>query len=289
MKGINTIEEIEEKSEVLFDKKDFQPNLLDEDPNFEFISTRPGKGGKKFHYYETHVVISMANNIFGFDGWSSNMVSEWFSEPLLRDNKYSVTCLTRLRVTLRESGIYHEDTGSATKVDFDPAVARCDAAKHANSDALKRTLRLFGNKLGNKLYDKEFLGNVEVKKRQKLAMPNTIPVSNTATKTYPNKPIAALHPPVADLKKPVPKRSQFGSINTEAFKKPKFNNASNIEIEVSKTTIHSNISAPTIGTTITNNVKTQLPVINNTKMQEEEEDDDDADFAALSDAVFKKK
>jgi len=286
MKGINTIEEVEEKTEVLFDKKDLQPNLLDEDPNFEFISTRPGKGGKKFHYYETHVVISIANNIFGFDGWSSNMVSEWFSEPLLRDNKYSVTCLTRMRVTLRESGIYHEDTGSATKVDFDPAVARCDAAKHANSDALKRTLRLFGNKLGNKLYDKEFLGNIDVKKRQKLTMPNTVPVTNTATKTYSNKPVASPKPHVANPTKPVLKRSQFGSLNTEVTKRPKLNDAGNIEIEVSKTTIHSTITAPTIGTTITNNVKTQLPVINNTKMEEE---DDDDDFAALSDAVFKKK
>jgi len=165
MQGINTIEEIEEKTEVLLDKKDFQPNLLDENPDVDFISTRPGKGGKKFHYYETHVVISIANKIFGFDGWSSNVVSEWYSEPLLRDNKYSVTCSIRMRVTLRESGIYHEDSGSATKVDGDPAVARCDAAKHANSDALKRTLRLFGNKLGNKLYDKEFLGNVDVKKK----------------------------------------------------------------------------------------------------------------------------
>jgi len=236
----------------------------------------------------------MANKIFGFDGWSSNVISEWYSEPLLRDNKYSVTCLTRMRVTLRDSGVYHEDTGSATKVDGDPAVARCDAAKHANSDALKRTLRLFGNKLGNKLYDKEFLGNVDAKKKQKLAMPSVIPANNTANntakKTFPNnnnKPIATLQKPVvADFKKPDLKRSQFGTLNTEALnKRPKVHDASNIE--VAKTIIHSTISAPTIGTTITNNVKTQLPAINNIQMEEEE--DDDGDFAALSDAVFKKK
>jgi len=276
------------------DKKDFQPNLLDENPDVDFISTRPGKGGKKFHYYETHVVISIANKIFGFDGWSSNVVSEWYSEPLLRDNKYSVTCLIRMRVTLRESGIYHEDSGSATKVDSDPAVARCDAAKHANSDALKRTLRLFGNKLGNKLYDKEFLGNVDVKKKQKLAMPGPIAANNTAaktfpSKTFPSKPVANVHKPVATLQAPLAKpdlkRGQFGSINTDALKKPRFNDGSNIE--VAKTTIHSTISAPSTAVTITNHVNTQLPAINHTPMEEEE--DDDADFANLSDAFFKKK
>jgi len=125
-------------------------------------------------------------------------------------------------------------------------------------------------------------------------MPSAIHASNTATKTYPNKPVATLQKPVATLQKPVAsikkpdlKRSQFGALNTEALKKPKLNDANNIDIEVSKTIINSTISAPNVGVTITNNVKTQLPVINNTQM--DEEDDDDADFAALSDAVFKKK
>lgn len=37
----------------------------------EYISTRPGAGGGKVHYLAAEKVINLANEVFGFNGWSS--------------------------------------------------------------------------------------------------------------------------------------------------------------------------------------------------------------------------
>ncbi len=37
----------------------------------EFISSRPGAGGGKVHYIAAEKVIGLANEVFGFNGWSS--------------------------------------------------------------------------------------------------------------------------------------------------------------------------------------------------------------------------
>jgi hypothetical protein len=39
----------------------------------EYISTRPGPGGKKLHYIAAEKAIGLANEIFGFNGWSSSI------------------------------------------------------------------------------------------------------------------------------------------------------------------------------------------------------------------------
>jgi DNA repair and recombination protein RAD52 len=39
----------------------------------EYISDRPGAGGSKVHYLEAWKVINLANEIFGFNGWSSSI------------------------------------------------------------------------------------------------------------------------------------------------------------------------------------------------------------------------
>ena len=44
---------------------------LDKQLGPEYISTRPGAGGGKVHYLAAEKVINLANEVFGFNGWSS--------------------------------------------------------------------------------------------------------------------------------------------------------------------------------------------------------------------------
>jgi DNA recombination protein Rad52 len=301
MEGINTTLE-QEKEEVLIDVKDLQPNLLDEKPTVDKISTRQGKGGMKFHYYETHVVISMANHIFGFDGWCSEVMSEWFSEPEKKGNKFSISCIIRMRVTLRESKVYHEDYGNSTKVDADPGQARCDAAKTASSDALKRTLRKFGDKMGNKLYDKDFLNDIDQQKKGRQPLPkvaahvspaikksnnsNYVPQGMSAKKAIP---VVAKTVPVVAIAGV--KRCQFGSPSVDAAKKAKLSTPQ-LEVSLSKTAA-SYISVSDKSITINNNVvntdvKLPLPTSNKLDIILDDEDEDD-DLANLSQIVLNSK
>ncbi len=44
---------------------------LDKQLGPEYISSRPGQGGQKVHYVSGEKVIALANEVFGFNGWSS--------------------------------------------------------------------------------------------------------------------------------------------------------------------------------------------------------------------------
>lgn len=44
---------------------------LDKQLGPEYISSRPGAGGKKVHYLTAEKCINLANEVFGFNGWSS--------------------------------------------------------------------------------------------------------------------------------------------------------------------------------------------------------------------------
>ena len=39
----------------------------------EYISSRSGPGGNKVHYLSAHKCINLANEVFGFNGWSSSI------------------------------------------------------------------------------------------------------------------------------------------------------------------------------------------------------------------------
>jgi DNA repair and recombination protein RAD52 len=79
----------------------------------EFISQRPGPaGGPKLTYVEGWKVINLANEVFGFNGWSSsivNLATDFvdFSEETKR---YTIGVTAVVRVTLRD-GVHHEDIG----------------------------------------------------------------------------------------------------------------------------------------------------------------------------------
>ena len=79
----------------------------------EFISQRPGPGGgPKLTYAEGWKIINLANEVFGFNGWSSSIVSivTDFVDYSEESKRFNVGVTAIVRVTLRD-GAYHEDVG----------------------------------------------------------------------------------------------------------------------------------------------------------------------------------
>ena len=79
----------------------------------EYISQRPGPGGvQKFTYAEGWKIINLANEVFGFNGWSSSLVNITtdFIDYSEESKRYTIGVTAIVRVTLRD-GAYHEDVG----------------------------------------------------------------------------------------------------------------------------------------------------------------------------------
>ena len=79
----------------------------------EYISTRPGPGGgPKLIYAEGWKVINLANEVFGFNGWSSSITSLTtdFIDNNEETKRVNVGVSAIVRVTLRD-GVFHEDVG----------------------------------------------------------------------------------------------------------------------------------------------------------------------------------
>jgi DNA repair and recombination protein RAD52 len=79
----------------------------------EYLSQRPGPGGgPKLTYVEGWKVINLANEVFGFNGWSSSVINMTtdFMDTNEQTGRYSVGVTAIVRVTLRD-GVYHEDVG----------------------------------------------------------------------------------------------------------------------------------------------------------------------------------
>ena len=135
---------------------------LDKQLGPEYLSTRPGGGGgQKVHYITAEKVIGLANDVFGFNGWSSSIVNfqvDYIDE--LPQQRVNLGMSVVVRVTLRD-GTYHEDVGYGHIENAKGKAAAFEKTKkEATTDALKRALRLFGNVLGNCVYDKTYLANV---------------------------------------------------------------------------------------------------------------------------------
>ncbi|KAJ5113413.1 hypothetical protein N7456_001947 [Penicillium angulare] len=128
----------------------------------EYISSRPGAGGAKVHYLSADKCISLANEVFGFNGWSSSIqkIDIDFIEESQTTGKINLGLSVIVRVTLRD-GTFHEDIGYGHIENCKGKAAAFEKAKkEGTTDALKRTLRTFGNVLGNCVYDKDYLAKV---------------------------------------------------------------------------------------------------------------------------------
>eukprot|EP00731_Ephydatia_muelleri_P021416 Em0014g7a len=123
----------------------------------EYISQRTGAGGQKLAYIEGHRVIHLANETFGFNGWSHSITSETVDFIDQSGDKFYVGVSAFVRVQLKD-GTYHEDVGYGVSEGMrSKALSIEKARKEAVTDSLKRALRSFGNVLGNCISDKDYL------------------------------------------------------------------------------------------------------------------------------------
>ncbi|KAJ2391356.1 DNA repair protein rad52 [Coemansia sp. RSA 2603] len=133
----------------------------------EHVSTRQGMGGTRLSYIEGWRIISIANEIFGFNGWRSsiqNMAIDFMD--MGEGGRLSVGASCVVRITLRD-GTYREDVGYGMIENVkSKGQALEKVKKEATTDALKRAMRQFGNVLGNCVYDKEYVKSlVQVQKQ----------------------------------------------------------------------------------------------------------------------------
>ncbi|KAJ5081565.1 hypothetical protein NUU61_009829 [Penicillium alfredii] len=99
----------------------------------EYISSRPGAGGQRVHYLAADKCINLANEVFGFNGWSSSIQTIQIDFDI---------------------GYGHIENCKGKAAAFEKA------KKEGTTDALKRALRNFGNVLGNCVYDKDYVSKV---------------------------------------------------------------------------------------------------------------------------------
>jgi len=124
-------------------------------PNF--ISKRPVGGGQYAAYLEGHRAIGLANEIFGYNGWSHSVTQQTIDFVDHNAGKFFVGASAIVKVQLKD-GSFHEDIGYGVSEGMrSKALSIEKARKEAVTDALKRALKSFGNILGNCLSDKDYL------------------------------------------------------------------------------------------------------------------------------------
>ena len=153
----------------MFNEK--QSEILASNLDTSRVKTRQ-KANVSLSYLEGFDVIENANAIFGFGNWSySIVVLEQVSQEI-NNNQNLVICykaIVKVEVFSLDhvSFIVRQDVGFGTGVARNPADAHENAAKEAVTDALKRSLRTFGNQFGNSLYDKSRQGQAQQNSAQR--------------------------------------------------------------------------------------------------------------------------
>lgn len=122
------------------------------------------RDGKVVAYVDAWYVIARANEIFGEEGWSHEVMS---IQQLSRDAierkddqgnvKKSVVVIVQCHVRVHALETHHDGIGMGVgnASAYNVAQATELAWKAAETDAIKRALKNFGNALGLALYDKE--------------------------------------------------------------------------------------------------------------------------------------
>lgn len=135
---------------------------LDKQLGPEYISSRAGPGGARVHYLTAEKCITLANEVFGFNGWSSSIqnIQVDFADENPQTQRVSIGLSVIVRVTLRD-GTFHEDIGYGSIENAKgKAMAFEKAKKEGTTDGLKRALKSFGSVLGNCIYDQDYVKQV---------------------------------------------------------------------------------------------------------------------------------
>lgn len=126
----------------------------------EFISKRKGPGFSSVQYLEGWKAINLANEIFGFNGWNTELKEYKVDYIDDKNGAISMGLSCIVRIVLKD-GTFHEDVGYGSIDNCrSKAMAFEKCKKEACTDGMKRALRQFGNALGNCLYDKDFLQHI---------------------------------------------------------------------------------------------------------------------------------
>jgi DNA recombination protein Rad52 len=122
---------------------------------------KPAPRGKYGDYVDGYHVISEANRIFGEGGWSYEItrlqcVSEHTVDVPNKGPQYRVGYLCTVKVYVNGSS-FKEGSAVGSGVGSPNTIAdhHESAVKEAETDALKRALRSYGNTFGLALYDKD--------------------------------------------------------------------------------------------------------------------------------------
>ncbi|KAL9653442.1 hypothetical protein ABK040_002077 [Willaertia magna] len=146
-------------------ERDFLQRELLKKLDSDAITKRPGPNGQQVHYIETWKAIELANQLFGFNGWSSSIMeinNDYIDQT--PQGKFNCGVSAIIRVSLKD-GSFHEDIGYGVSDNQKHKGAAFEQAKKtAVSDGLKRALRNFGNALGLTIYDREHLKTLKPKK-----------------------------------------------------------------------------------------------------------------------------
>ncbi|KAH1739691.1 hypothetical protein KXX41_006226 [Aspergillus fumigatus] len=128
----------------------------------EFISTRRGAGNQELSYLTGCDAIRIANAVFGFDGWSSEIRKVEVIYCNNEGGRWSAGVSVNVRVTLAKyGGVYREDLGYGQAIKLSSQLEAVEkAGKEAETDGLKRALRQFGEVTGNCMYDKKYLSQI---------------------------------------------------------------------------------------------------------------------------------
>lgn len=117
---------------------------------------KPPPQGKYGEYVDAYHIISEANRIFGFDGWTytvSRLDCTNCAEVERKGNmQWQIGYFAVVRVHV--AGVTREDVGHGQGHGKSQGDAHDSAVKEAVTDGLKRALRTFGNPFGLALYDK---------------------------------------------------------------------------------------------------------------------------------------
>ncbi|GAA5915590.1 hypothetical protein JCM6882_006386 [Rhodosporidiobolus microsporus] len=128
----------------------------------DLVASRSGGGGVKLHYLEGWRAINIANDVFGYNGWYTDIkyLEADFVDYHEDTGRWSMGVTAIVRVRLQD-GASHEDVGYGKMENTKSKADGLDKCKkEAVTDALKRALRHFGKLLGNCLYDKAYLQQI---------------------------------------------------------------------------------------------------------------------------------
>lgn len=149
---------------------------------------RPGPGGTRLTYIEGWKVIHDANQIFGFNGWSSQVMQLDMRFLDERNGRFNACVCATVRITLRD-GAFREDRGGGSADNMrSKGDAVLKAEKEAVTDATKRALKNFGLRLGLSLYDRQHVREMNRPQPKAPAANIHRPVQSGAQTPMPNRP-----------------------------------------------------------------------------------------------------